>query len=598
MRSPIAWSRPTDSSNRWDDDAVNPSTAQAHVILDELLRCGITDVVVAPGSRSAPLAIAAAEAEERGELVLHVRVDERSAGFLALGLAKLTGVPVVIITTSGTSVANLLPAIIEADLSSIPLIALTADRPFSLRAVGANQEIDQAGIFGTKVRSSTDMVQAHAEVGAVRAWRSAIARAVATSTDATFPGPVHVNVPFADPLVPDGDDAWVEPLVGRPGGRPWTADLRLLGGMSTPLDDVLEQLLDDATVPARGLIVIGDHQDGEAVELADDLADAMGWPVIAEPSANAASCSTIVSHGSMLLADASFADEHVPDIVVTIGRIGLARSVMRMIARAPLHVAVDADPRWADPTRSADIVIAGVPLAPTQAEVDDAWLASWGKADVLAAAALETVLATDSFTGVHVARTAVACVPEDGLLFLGPSWPVRHVFAFAGTSVSTAAVIGNRGTSGIDGCISTAWGAALGMERGGGGATVALVGDLTFFYDSNGLAVPEGEDRPDLVIVVSDNNGGGIFSTLEQADNPHFERVFATALPVDASTIAEAMGVSSVVVESEVQLATAIAESLSVGGVHVVVARTCERGEEAAILRQAQDAVSAVIASV
>lgn len=576
---------------------VNPSTAQARVIVDELLRCGVTDVVLAPGSRSAPLALAIAEAEERGELVLHVRVDERSAGFLALGLAKVTGVPVVVVTTSGTSVANLLPSFVEADESGIPLLAVTADRPFALRGVGANQEIGQAGLFGDTVRASIDMAQAAAEPGAVRVWRSTIARAVATAADASLPGPVHVNVPFADPLVPTDDAPWIEPLDGRPGGRPWTADLRLLAGMSTPMDDVLEQLLDDATVPGRGVIVLGDHDDAEAVELVDDLADAMGWPVIAEPSGNGASCATVISHGPLLLADPVFADEHVPDIVLTVGRVGLARSVMRMIARARLHVAVDADPRWSDPTRTADLVIASVPLAPTQAQVDDGWLSSWEKADVLAAAALETVLATDRLTGVHVARTTVACVPEDGLLFVGPSWPIRHVFSFAGASIATAAVIANRGTSGIDGCVSTAWGAALGMERGGGGATIALVGDLTFLYDSNGLAVPEGEDRPDLVIVVSDNAGGGIFSSLEQADRPHFERVFGTPLPVDASSLAEAMGVSSVVVEDQAALATAIDESLQVGGVHVIVARTCDRAEEAELLRAAQSAVSAAIAS-
>lgn len=577
---------------------MNPSTAQARVVIDELLRCGITDVVVAPGSRSAALAIEIAAAEERGELVLHVRVDERSAGFLALGLAKTTGVPVAVVTTSGTSVANLLPAVVEADASSIPLMVITADRPFALRGVGANQEIGQVGIFGDKVRASIDLVQAQEEIGAVRVWRSAVARAVAVSTDATFPGPVHLNIPFAEPLVPDDDESWVEALEGRPEGRPWTADLRLLAGMSTSLDDILEQLLDDGTVPARGLIVLGDHGDAEAVELVDDLGDALGWPVIAEPSANGASCTTVISHGPMLLADPAFAAEHVPDIVITVGRVGLVRSVLRIIGQAKLHVAVDSNPRWADPTRTADLVLAAVPLAPTEAEVDATWLESWEKADVLAAAALETVLATDSFSGVHVARTTVACVPEDGLLFLGPSWPVRHVFAFAGTAVSTAAVLGNRGTSGIDGCISTAWGAALGMERGGAGATIALVGDLTFLYDSNGLAVPEGEERPDLVIVVSDNDGGGIFSSLEQSTDAHFERVFATPLPIDISTIAEGMGISSVLVESEVQLATAIDESLQVGGVHVIVARTCERSVEAAMLLQAQSAVSVAIASV
>lgn len=583
---------------------VNPSTAQARVVIDELLRCGVTDIVLAPGSRSAALAIAAAQAEERGELVLHVRVDERVAGYLALGLAKATGVPAAIITTSGTSVANLLPAFVEADLSGIPLVALTADRPHALRGVGANQEIDQVGLLAARSRAAIDMAPAIARIGEVAVWRSTVARIVAAATDATRPGPVHLNLPFAEPLVPDGDDAWVESLDGRSEGRPWTADLRLLAGMSTPLDDVLEQVLEDGRVPARGVIVLGDHADPESVELVDELADELGWPVIAEPSANAAGCATVISHAPLLLADPVFAETHRPELVITLGRIGLARPVMRLIASAALHIAVDPQPDWADPTRTADLVLASVPLPPTESSTeavvdstfDPTWLESWEQADVLAAAAVETVLAGEVFTGMHVARTTAACVPEDGLLVVGASWPVRHLFSFASTSVSTAAVIGNRGASGIDGCVSTAWGAALASQRAGEGATVALVGDLAFHYDSNALAVPEGEPRPDLVIVVSDNHGGGIFSQLEQAGDPAFERVFGTPLPIDCAALAESMGIGAVVVENDAALATAIDESLQVGGVHVVVARTCARDDEAHMLARVQEAVTSAIA--
>ena len=367
--------------------------------------------------------------------------------------------------------------------------------------------------------------------------------------------------------------------------------------MSTPIDDVLEQLLEERTVPARGVVVLGDHDDAEAVELADDLADAMGWPVIAEPSANAASCATVISHAPLLLADPTFAAAHVPDLVVTVGRVGLARPVMRLIASAGLHLAVEPGARWADPTRSADAVVASVPLPPTEATSDPAWLESWEHADVLAAAAVETVLAGPALTGMHVARTAAACVPEDGLLFTGPSWPVRHLFSFAATSVSSAVVLANRGTSGIDGCVATAWGAALGLQRSGAGGAVALVGDLTFLYDSNALAVPEEEPRPDLVIVVADNRGGGIFSQLEQAGHPRFERVFGTAVPVDAAALAEALGAPSVEVDDPAALATAIGESLTTGGVHVVVATTLAREDEAAVLREVQAAVSAAISA-
>ena len=581
---------------------MNPSTAQATVMVDELVRCGVTDAVLAPGSRSTPLALALAAAEARGELTLHVRLDERSAGYLAVGIAKVTGVPAVVVTTSGTAAVNLHPAVVEADLSAVPLIALTADRPPVLRGVGANQTIRQATVFGGDVRLAVDMSPAADQPGQVRYWRSTVARVVAAATDAIRPGPVHLNVPFGEPLVPQGDDEWSEDLEGRADGRPWTADARLVAGMSTPLDDVLDSLLDDDLVPARGVVVIGDHDDTDAIDLVDDLADALGWPVIAEPSGNGAGCTTALSHGPLLLADAGFADAHVPDLVLTVGRVGLTRSVLRMIGRARLHVAVDVHPEWSDPTRSADVVVASVPLPPESAEIDDAWLESWQRADVLAAAAVETALVStgEGLTGMHVARAAASAVPDGGLLFVGPSWPVRHVGAFAANTVQDAVILGNRGTSGIDGCLSTAWGAAQALQRGGGAGALALVGDQTFLYDSNALLVPAEEERPDLVIVVADNDGGGIFSSLEQGGPEHaehFERVFGNPLGVDLVALSATLGVSAVAVETAEALAAAIDDAVGLGGVRVVVARTCPRGQEAQVLRDVQEAVGAALSA-
>ena len=571
-------------------------------MVDEFLRCGVTDVVVAPGSRSAPLAMAVAAAEARGELTLHVRLDERSAGYLAIGLAKVTGIPAVVITTSGTAAVNLHPAVVEADQSGVPLIAVTADRPPRLRGVGANQTIRQAGVFGPDVRLAIDMSPAVAEIGSAGYWRSTVARAVAAATDAVRPGPVHLNVPFAEPLVPDGDDEWIEDLEGRSEGRPWTADARLVAGMSTPLDDVLDSLLDNATVPARGIIVVGDHDDPEAIDLVDDLADALGWPVISEPSGNGAGCATALSHGTLLLADPAFALAHVPQLVVTVGRVGLNRAVLRMIAASTLHFAVDSNPEWSDPTRTADVVVASVPLPPTQAEIDEAWLESWQRADVLAAAAVETALFSrdDALTGMHVARVAASAVPAGGLLFLGPSWSVRHVGTYAANTVQDAVVFANRGTSGIDGCVSTAWGAALALQRNGGAGVIALMGDQTFLYDSNGLLAPAEEERPDLVFVISDNDGGGIFSSLEQGRPEHaavFERVFGVPLGIDLAAVCASMGIHSIVVTTSEALVEAIDDAVGLGGVRVVIARTASREDEAATLANVQRAVSEALGS-
>ncbi len=571
-------------------------------MVDELIRSGVSDAVLAPGSRSTPLAIAFAEAERDERITLHVRLDERSAGYLGLGIAKVTGVPTVVLTTSGTAAVNLHPALVEADESGVPLIALTADRPGALRDVGANQAITQAALFADAVRFAVDMDVAAEKPGMVRYWRSTVARVVAFATEAGNPGPVHVNAPFAEPLVPDGNDGWVESLDGRPEGRPWTADARLVAGMSTPLDDVLDSLLGDGTVPARGLLIVGDHDDPEAVEMIDELGDTLGWPVIGEPSGNAAGSDTALSHGTLLLADEAFAADHVADLVITVGRVGLSRSVLRAVAQAGLHIAVDSRPRWSDPTRTAAIVLTSVPLPPEAAEIDESWLESWQRADVLAAAAVETVLGHhgDALTGIHAARVAAAAVPDGGLFFVGPSSAVRHVASFASNTVQDAVILGNRGTSGIDGCVSTAWGAAFALQRAGGAGAIALLGDQTFIYDSNGLLAPAEEERPDLVIVVADNDGGGIFSTLEQGAaefEPVFERVFGVPLGVEIARACQAADVPCQAATTSAELASAIDDALGAGGVRVVVASVIEREPEAALLTAVQAAVADALES-
>lgn len=579
---------------------MEPSVAQALVMVDELIRCGVTDVVLGVGSRSAPLALAVAAAEERGDLRVHVRVDERVAGFLAMGIGKASGVPAAVITTSGTAVANLLPAVVEAHESRVPLLVITADRPPRLRHVGANQSIEQSHIFDDYVKVTVDMETAHDSLESNRYWRSTVARCVAAATDSIDPGPVHLNVPFDAPLV---GPSVIEPLPpelrGRPEGRPWTADARLVAGMSIPLDEALALLDEDAIVPSRGLIVVGDHDDDDAVDLVDELADAMGWPVISEPSGRANSAQTGLAHGPLVCADDSFVQAHAPELVITVGRVGLYRSLATVIANASMHIAVDTRSSWSDPTRSADLVLASVPLPPEEARVDETWWADWERADLLAAAAVETVLGshTGTPTSMQAARVVADAIPEDGQLFLGSSSVVRHVGAFAGRSLSEVSVLGNRGTSGIDGCVSTAWGAAVAAQSLGSGPTVLLLGDEAFWYDSNALAVPESEERPDLVIVVLDNDGAGIFSTLEQGAPPYqrlFERVFGVPLGIELDTLASAYRIFVEVVADLDHLRTRLDESLG-DGVHVLIVRTCDRAQEAALLSSIGDAVRQAI---
>ena len=612
---------------------MNPSTALARVLVDELVACGIAEVVLSPGSRSAALALALAEADERGELRLHVRVDERSAAFVALGLAKVTREPVAVVVTSGSAVANLLPALVEAAYAGVPLVAITADRPAELRDTGANQTIDQARLFEGVVRWSADVPAPDTRVGQVRYWRSVVSRAVAVCAEATDMGPVHLNVSFREPLVHDGDEVWVEelglaPFGVDPGERlPYSADARLSMAAAQPLDEVLALLAGPGTevesiVPARGVVVVGDVADIEASDSAVSLAEACGWPLLSEPSGNARSGDTTLAHGVLLLADDAFYDEHKPEIVVCVGTPGLSRSVMRMIREAPLVLVVDERSalRRPDPTRNATVFVSVVPEPPSEyEEYDDSWLDEWLAADARAeAVVIKHLDDAVTLTGPDVARTLWDVLDGDALLFVASSWSVRHLEAFARVrdGEDSPTVLGIRGTSGIDGLVSTAWGAALAHQstrtavnvddEGNaeivsvtGGTTYALLGDLAFLHDHNGLLVGDDEPRPDLVLVVVDNDGGGIFGQLEQAGTAHFERVFGTPLGLDLAAVAKAAAVDGVVVVDDVtSLVNALDDANVSGSVRVIIAKVGTRDAEARLLREIQAGVSASLAEL
>ncbi len=609
---------------------MNPSTAMARVIVDELVNGGVAEVVLSPGSRSAALAIALADADARGDLRLHVRIDERSAGFVALGLAKVGREPVAVVTTSGTAVANLTPALVEASQAGVPLVVITADRPPELRGTGAHQTIDQVKFFGDLVRWSHDVAVAEPREGQVRYWRSVVARAIAVSAESADLGPVHLNVAFREPVVPDADETWVEPLGLAPVGTdrderlPVAADVRLAMAAAQPLDEVLGLLAGpesdpETVVPTRGVVVVGDVADVEASDAAIALAESCGWPLLSEPSGNARNGDTALAHGPLLLADPAFYAAHLPEIVVCVGTPGLSRSVMRLIREAPVVVVCDDRDaiRRPDPTRNATAFVSVVPEPPSVYEAyDDTWLDSWLAADTRAAAAVSKRLDdATGLTGPDVARTLWDVLDATTLLLVASSWPVRHLESFARVRASEEApyVVGNRGASGIDGLVSTAWGAALAhqtpraamhIDEDGdaelvsvtGGSAYALLGDLAFLHDHNGLVVGDDEPRPDLVIVVVDNDGGGIFGQLEQAGTEHFERVFGTPLGLDLAAVASAAAVDHVAVVDDVtSLVTALDEATAAGSVRVIIAKVGGRDAEAALLRDIQADVTAAL---
>ncbi|MHA6805951.1 2-succinyl-5-enolpyruvyl-6-hydroxy-3-cyclohexene-1-carboxylic-acid synthase [Salinifilum ghardaiensis] len=556
---------------------MNPSTAQAEVLVDELVRNGAEHVVLAPGSRNAPLSFALHRAEQAGRLRLHVRIDERSGGFLALGLAARTGVPVAVVCTSGTAAANLHPAVAEADHSGVPLLVLTADRPPELRAAGANQAIDQHGLFGTAVRMFDELAVAEHRAGQNAYWRSQVCRARAAALGPGRPGPVQLNLPLREPLVPDGEQDWCEPLTGRADGGPWT-DVRSAETAPSALTRITAR---------RGVVLVAEADlRGEAAELGRRL----GWPVLAETGGVGAGGDGALSTGMWLLNLPEFLAEHQPEQVVCFGRPTVFRQVQRLLAQDGVEVLlVRSGADWPAPAHNVRQVAdaAGLPEAGT---ADAEWTTAWQQADQKAAAALHHALDLERWpSGVAVARDVVDALPPESLLVLGSSNPTRDV-ALAARQRPDVAVHRNRGVAGIDGTVSTAAGAALAHE----GPAYALLGDLTFLHDSNGLLAGSGEAPPDLTVVVVNDDGGGIFALLEQARPEHaaaFERVFGTPHGTDLAALCAAHGVEHVVAAERAELVEALQPR---PGLRVVEVRT-ERAGLAGVHERLREAVRSAV---
>ena len=577
--------------------AVNPSTAFATVLVDELIRCGLSDAVIAPGSRSAPLALAlhSAASAPGSPLRLHVRIDERSASFLALGLAKTQGRPVVIVTTSGTAAAHCHAAVIEADEAGVPLLVLTADRPPELRGTGANQTIDQLKLYGSAVRWFCEAGVPENRPGQVAYWRSLACRAwsSAAGNGPAFPGPVHLNLPLREPLVPGladpaatGEAEWCEPLAGRPGGAAWTrfesgpGDAR--GGPALMLDWT-----------ERGVVVAGDGAADPAGLAA--LAAQAGWPLLAEPSSGARQGPVALNSYPYLLDSPGFLSGHQPDLLISAGRPGLSRGQLALLRGAGMrHVVLSQGPgRWSDPARTASEVAARVVLrgAPGQTG-QSGWLQSWLAADAATRRAADEVLAADgSLSEPGLARAVAAALPAGGLLWAASSMPVRdldrHMLARADLRV-----LASRGASGIDGLVSAAIGAAIAHQAAGGSAAVALLGDLALLHDAPGLMLGPLDQRPDLCLIVVNNDGGGIFSTLEQAAFPDaFERVFGTPHGASMPALAAAAGLPYTLLEQPGDLPGALAGT----GLRIAEVRT-DRAAGAKLRAAIGEACAAAIA--
>jgi 2-succinyl-5-enolpyruvyl-6-hydroxy-3-cyclohexene-1-carboxylate synthase len=512
---------------------VGNATACARVIIEEMIARGVRDVVLAPGSRSAPLAYECFEADRIGLLRLHVRVDERTAAFLALGLAKGSGAPAAVLTTSGTATANLHPAVLEAWHAHVPLIVITASRPRALVNTGSNQTADQDQLFGRHVRAYAGLSD---EVLDHRTWRFEMTRIMtaATGLRSRMPGPVQLNVEFSEPLLP-AESAWPPP-----------APELVITASQNPAEP---RALPDG---AQTLIIAGDCPPETGAAIAE-LAEQVQVPLMAEPSSNARRGEAALSTYRLLLSS-TLAEEI--ERVVVFGRPTLSRPVSRLLARDDLElVVVSAYADWIDPGRAASLVTDAVrlPLG------DRDWFEVWRNADRTVRERLDALLGTQPyFTGPALAATVWSSLGADDVLFAGSSSPVRDL-DLAPIKPASPLVYANRGLSGIDGNVSTAAGIALALDR----PTHALLGDLTTLHDATGLIIGSSEPRPDLRLVVANDDGGSLFATLEQGEPAHmgaFERLFGTPQGVHFEALAAAAGIGYRQAETADELAEILAE--------------------------------------
>ncbi len=504
------------------------TTSFATVFVDELVRGGVTHAVLTPGSRNTPLSLAFAR---HPGVVTDIVLDERSAAFRALGIGIATGQPVVVCCTSGTAVANLHPAVLEAHHACVPLLVCTADRPPELRDWGAPQTVDQAGVFANAVRWYHDPGPPEDLPDAPARWRALAARGVDAAL-APVRGPVHLNLPFREPLVPTG-----APLVPDAAERSVTRAYVRAGELA---DADVTRLAARVAATERGLIVAG---FGALVDpdLLTRFADATGWPVLADAISNARADAHVISTYDALARVEAFTREHTPDLVLRIGAPLTSKATNAWLAAVPTML-VDPEHRWLDPTRAVVEHIGAASDPTLHALVDalepappNAWTRAWHGAETKARTAIDAVLDEAVDSEARIARDLAAAIPSGGTMVVASSVPVRAL-EWAMQPRRALRVESNRGANGIDGFVSTVGGVAAGL--GSRAPVVGLTGDLGFLHDVNGLP-----GLGDARLVVVDNNGGAIFSYLPPRELPEFERLFTTPHQLDLVAVARAHGV-------------------------------------------------------
>ena len=556
---------------------------------DELARCGIAGAVTSPGSRSTPLVLSLAR---DGRFPCFSQIDERSAAFFALGLAKATGRPAVIACTSGTAAANYLPAVIEAHEARVPLIVLTADRPPELRDTGAGQAIDQLKLYGDAVRWFAEVGVDEATAENVRWMRALACRSVWTALG-DRPGPVHLNFPLREPLVLGAPLPADEPGGGgRSDGRPWSA--------SAPrADDAragAEQLAPIVGATEHGVVVLGraERSPGLAAAAAA-FSRASGWPLLADPLSGARVAGA-VAHYDALLRLPAFAATVQPAAVLRVGDLPTSKPLRQWLAGLDaIQVLVDPERAWQDPAQVCDLVLTQEPaalLSELSARIDPratAWTQAWHDADTRAAAALTATLG-DDVSDPRLALELTQELPANATLVVASSMAIRDVETIAPARDDAPRVLSNRGANGIDGTIATAYGVAAASD----GPVVLLIGDVAFAHDLGSLLTARRIGVP-LTIVLIDNGGGGIFDFLPVATQQDaFETHVATPTGLDVAGVATAFGLHHLEVATLAEFRAALEHGLRSDGTQLVHVRT-DRATNVALHRELWDAVAAAL---
>ncbi|MCG8347698.1 MAG: 2-succinyl-5-enolpyruvyl-6-hydroxy-3-cyclohexene-1-carboxylic-acid synthase [Chloroflexales bacterium] len=546
-------------------------------LIDELARSGVYRFCVCPGSRSTPLALMIAR-HPTAQLWMHL--DERSAAFFALGMAKASGEPVAIVCTSGTAAANLMPAVVEAFYARVPLIVLTADRPHELRDCGAPQTVDQVQLFGAHAKWFVDLPEPESTADLLRYVRTVACRAVATASQAPA-GPVHLNCPYREPLVPVLGDG-VVPAVERSSAQPYVA---ISSGARTLDPERINILAAELSGLRRGLIVCGPQDDPLPAEPLAQLAETLGYPILADPLSGLRCGSPdramVLDCYDAVLRNDGFAGDHVPEVVLRFGAMPTSKPLLLYLQRHERcrQIVVDGGAGWNEPTRLATEAVHAEPgqfcasLASSlrQQRTDkfeaEPWSELWHTADRLAREAIMVQFESldELFEGKVFAELA-QLLPDGATLWAGSSMPVRDLDTFFPCSDRSIRFLSNRGANGIDGVVSSALGASVANT----GPLVLVIGDISFYHDSNGLLAAK-QYGLDMTIVVLNNDGGGIFSFLPQASEPeHFETLFGTPHGLTFQPLAALYGAQYRQATSWEEFRAATRRGIAEGGLHII----------------------------